>query len=100
MSTRENAESSVIYLAGGGTLAALVGYALAISQWPSSDGYQDHGNAVVAYLGGALAVVGQLALFVALVAVGTRLGIRWSGALDSESAPPPAATSYLDEDGR
>ena len=45
---------------------------------------------VVAYLGGALAVVGQLALFVALVAVGTRLGVRWAGVLDRDPVPPPA----------
>ena len=99
MSTSEDAENTVIYLAVGGALAGLAGYALAISQWPHSEGYQDHGNAAAAYLGGALALVGQLALFVALVAVGTRLGLRWSGALDRDPAPAAAPTSYLDEDG-
>jgi hypothetical protein len=99
MSIREDAENSVIYLAVGGALAGLVGYALAISQWPNDEAYQDHGNAVVAYLGVAVAVVGQLALFVALVAVGTRLGVHWAGLVDRDAAPAPAVASYLDEDG-
>ena len=80
-------------------LAGLAGYALATSQWPDTEGYQEHGNAFVAYLGGAMALAGQLALFVALVAVGARLGVRWSGLLDRDPVPPAAPPSYLDEDG-
>ena len=100
MSVREEAESTVIYLAVGGLLAEVVGSAIAISQWPSNGGHQDHGNAFIAYLGGALAVMGQLALLVSLVAIGTRLGVRWSGLLDRDVVTPtPATPSHLDEDG-
>ena len=99
MSIREEAESTVIYLAAGGLLAELLGWAWAITSWPDQDGYEDQGNAALAYVGGALAVVGLLALFVALVAVGARLGVRWAGVLDHDDAPPPSTRSYLDEDG-
>ena len=44
MSVREDAENTVTYLAVGGVLAGVLGYALALSQWPSEDEYADHGR--------------------------------------------------------
>ena len=95
---REDAESTVIYLAVGGVLASLLGWVLAATQW-QVDQFGDHLNAFVAYLGFGVAAVGQLALLVAVVAVGARLGVRWSGLLDPRPAEQPAPRSYLDEDG-
>lgn len=96
---REDAENTVIYLGIGGVVAAVLGAVLATTQWPSGQGLEDHGNAFVAYLGAGLSVLGQLALLVALVAVGARLGVRWSGLLDPATPDVPAERSYLDEDG-
>ncbi|GAA1129104.1 hypothetical protein [Nocardioides aquiterrae] len=96
---REDAENAVVFLAVGGVLASVLGGVLAATQWPSDQGFEHHGNAFVAFVGAAIGLLGQLALFVALVAVGARLGVRWSGLLDPEPSEPPPPRSYLDEDG-
>lgn len=96
---RQDAESTVIYLFVGGVLASVLGGVLAATQWPSDNGFEHQGNAFVAFVGAGIGLLGQLALFVALAAVGARLGVQWSGLLDPKTSEPPPPRSYLDEDG-
>jgi hypothetical protein len=98
VSVREDAENTVIYLAVAGLLAGVVGGVLAATQW-QVDEFGDHRNAFLAYLGLTVSALGQLALFIAVVAYATRLGVRWSGLLDRDESVPPAPRSYLDADG-
>jgi hypothetical protein len=99
MATRDDAENTVVYLAVCGVLAGVLGTVLAVTQWPDDQGYDSGGNAPAAYLGLALAGLGQLAFFVAVVAYAVRLGVRWSGLLDRDAPAAPVRRSYLDEDG-
>ena len=96
---REDAENTVTYLAVGGIVVLVLGWVLATTQW-QVDRFGDHRNTLLAVVGFVLAAVGQIAVLIAIVAYGARLGVRWSGLLDPDTPEPSAAErSYLDEDG-
>ena len=94
----------------GGFVVAVIAGVVALAQWPDST--VNDGNAAVAYLAFAVYTIAQMAFFVALVAVGVRLGVRsldLSDAIARAVGSPvdPAGGSgsasdqdYLDEDGR
>ena len=117
MSDRSNAANLVAALVVGGLVAIGLGTLLAVVEWPTESVYNDdEGSVVIAYVGLALAAVGQLAIFSAVVAWAVTIGIRWSGLTSDVDyivkravAPkgsgiqplgPTSDTSYLDEDGR
>ncbi len=76
MSTKQaNEAQDVIWGLGiGGFVVAVIAGVVALAQWPDST--VDDGNAAVAYLAFAVYTIAQMAIFVALVAVGVRLGVR------------------------
>ena len=88
MSVEYDAQSKVAALGIGGFILAVIGGFVAVQQWPETSLVtgEDKGNAVAAFLGLLACGLGQTAVFVAIVACGVRLGVRWSGLSDSLSA--------------
>ena len=93
MSTKQaNEAHDVIWGLGiGGFVVAVIAGVVALAQWPDST--VNDGNAAIAYLAFAVYTIAQVAFFVALVAVGVRLGVR---SLDLTDAIARAVVSRAD----
>lgn len=85
MSKQSEASETVTMFGVGGLIVAVIAGVVAVMAWPTPAGLEaeESGNAVVAYLALLVFSFAQIAVFIAVVAWGVRLGIHWSGLGDS-----------------
>ncbi|MGY2703314.1 hypothetical protein [Nocardioides sp. HB32] len=88
MSVEYDAQSKVLWLGVGGFILAAVSAFVAVQQWPDTSlaTGEESGNAENAFLALAVCGLAQTAVFIAVVACGVRLGVRWSGLSDALSS--------------